>query len=77
MQHIIFFMVLAYSTIVPGSRGRVDDVNTNLVEEISMLKSLLLEVNSRLQNVEIRNQALENENIRLKSQVENIRRGML
>ena len=77
MQHIILFMVLAYSTIVPGSRGRVDDVNTNLVEEISMLKSLLMEINSRLQNVEIKNQALENENIRLKSQVENIRRGML
>ena len=73
MQHIIFFMVLAYSTIVPGSRGRVDDVNTNLVEEISMLKSLLLEINSRLQNVEIKNQALENENIRLKYQMEDIR----
>ena len=73
MQHIIFFMVLAYSTIVPGSRGRVEDVNTNLVEEISMLKSLLLEINSRLQNVEIKNQALENENIRLKYQMEDIR----
>ena len=74
MQHIIFFIVLAYA-IVPGSRGKGEDDannNTNLEEEISILKSLLLEVNSRLQNVEIKNQALENENIRLKSQFEDI-----
>ena len=70
MKHTILLLTLSFYVVVVCKGD--DSTNTSMREEISILKSLLTDVNNRLQNVEDKNQILENVNSELKSKLDDI-----
>ena len=70
MKHTISLLTLSFYFVVV-CKGE-ESITTSMKEEISMLKSLLMDVNTRLQKVENRNQVLEDVNSELRSKLDDI-----